>query len=180
MRGLTPIETDEEREGREPEPGSRLAELYARHVPQTIGLAYLLTGNRAEAEDLVHEAFVRVVGRLRHLRVPDVFDAYLRRAVVNLHTSRMRRRRVERAYIERERTRPAPSSTMPDVGQREELWRSVLLLTPRQRASIVLRYYEDLSERETADVMRCSPAAVKSLVARAMETLRSEIRGDEL
>ena len=54
----------------EAEPTDRLGDLYARHAPATIGFAYLLTGSRADAEDLVHEAFVRVVGRLRHLRSP--------------------------------------------------------------------------------------------------------------
>ena len=58
----------------ETQPTDRLGDLYARHVPATIGFAYLLTGTRVDAEDLVHEAFVRVVGRLRHLRTPDAFD----------------------------------------------------------------------------------------------------------
>ncbi len=157
----------------------RLAELYARHAPAAGRLAYVLTGDRVEAEDLVQEAFVRVVGRFRHLRVPDAFDAYLRRTMVNLHASRLRRRRVERTYLEGQRNRPAPADHMPDVGIREELWRALQRLPARQRAAVVLRYYEDLSEQGTAEVLRCSVAAVKSLVARGMETLRREIRGDE-
>lgn len=64
---------------------------------------------------------------------------------------------------------------MPDVGARQDLWRVLGELTPRQRAAIVLRFYEDLSDRETAAVLHCSPAAVKSLVARAMDTLRATI-----
>jgi RNA polymerase sigma factor (sigma-70 family) len=67
---------------------------------------------------------------------------------------------------------------MPDVGAREELWRAVLALPPRQRAAIVLRFYEDLSERETADALGCSTAAAKSLVARAMQTLRAQIESE--
>jgi RNA polymerase sigma-70 factor (sigma-E family) len=175
------METQNEPVDPDPETGSkgRLADLYARHVPQTIGLAYLLTGDRGEAEDLVDEAFVRVVERFHHLRVPDAFDAYLRRTVVNLHTSRLRRRRVERAYLEREGSRPTLTTAVPDIGQRDELWRSLLRLPPRQRAAIVLRYYQDLSEHDTAEVLRCSTAAVKSLTARALETLRVEIRGDQ-
>jgi RNA polymerase sigma-70 factor (sigma-E family) len=153
-----------------------LADLYERHAPAAGRLAYLLTGDRALAEDLVQEAFVRVVGRFRHLRVPDAFEAYLRRTIVNLHTSSLRRRRLERAYLEREggAARPA-SAVMPDVGVREELWRAMLALPARQRAAVVLRFYEDLSERETADALRCSVAAVKSLTARAMETLRARM-----
>lgn len=155
---------------------NRLADLYERHAPAAGRLAYLLTGDRALAEDLVQEAFVRVVGRFRHLRVPDAFEAYLRRTIVNLHTSHLRRRRLERAYLEREggTARPGPT-VMPDVGVREELWRALLDLPPRQRVAVVLRYYEDLSERETADTLRCSVAAVKSLTARAMEALRARI-----
>jgi RNA polymerase sigma factor (sigma-70 family) len=71
-----------------------------------------------------------------------------------------------------------PSTGMPDVGARQDLWRALEQLTPRQRAAIVLRFYEDLSERETATLLRCSPAAVKSLVARAMDTLRGRIESE--
>lgn len=156
----------------------RLAELYERHAPAAARLAYLLTGDRGLAEDLVQDAFVRIVGRFAHLRVPDVFDSYLRRTIVNLHTSQLRRRRVERTYLERERQAAAPAA-MPDVGEREELWLAVLALPPRQRAAVVLRFYEDLSEQETAETLRCSTAAAKSLVARAMETLRHRVRRDE-
>lgn len=154
----------------------QLAGLYERHAPAAGRLAFLLTGDRALAEDLVQEAFVRVAGRFRHLRVPDAFEAYLRRTIVNLHTSQLRRRRLERAYLERERggARPEPAA-MPDLGVREELWIALLALPARQRVAVVLRYYEDLSERETADALRCSLAAVKSLIARAMQTLRARI-----
>ena len=152
-----------------------LAELYERHAPAAARLAYLLTGDRALAEDLVQEAFVRVVGRFRHLRVPDAFWAYLRRTIVNLHTSELRRRRLERAHLEREGRREELDTRMPDVGTREDLWRAVLALPARQRAAVVLRFYKDLSERETADVLHCSTAAAKSLVARAMQTLRADI-----
>ena len=156
----------------------QLAELYVRHAPAAGRLAYLLTADQQQAEDLVQEAFVRIVGRFGHLRVPDAFDAYLRRTIVNLHASRLRRLRVERAYLERERGRSVASGGMPDLGAREELWSALQRLPARQRAAVVLRYYEDLSEQDAADALRCSVAAVKSLVARAMQTLRDEI-GDE-
>jgi RNA polymerase sigma factor (sigma-70 family) len=125
----------------------------------------------------VQEAFVRVVGRFRHLRVPDAFEAYLRRTIVNLNTSQLRRRRLERAYLERE-GRAVTETTMRDVDARNELWTAVLALPPRQRAAIVLRYYEDLSERDTADALGCTTAAAKSLVARAMQTLRARIESE--
>src|SRR5207247_2982938 len=82
----------------EPSPGT-MAELYTRYVPAAIRLAYLLEGDRNRAEDLAHDAFVRCVGRFAYLRAQTAFDAYLRRSVVNLHTSRIRRRYVERAWL---------------------------------------------------------------------------------
>src|SRR6266566_9470783 len=71
--------------------GSRLGTLYGRHAPGAVRLAYLLTGDPALAEDLVQDAFVKLAGRLAHLRDPEAFDAYLRRTVVNLANSHFRR-----------------------------------------------------------------------------------------
>src|SRR6266581_3277559 len=81
----------------------RIGELYLQHADAAVRLAYLLTGDRALAEDLVQDAFVRLAGRLIHLRDPGAFDAYLRRTVVNLSHSYFRRKRVERAYLARAR-----------------------------------------------------------------------------
>ena len=163
------------------EPKGELADLYVRHVPAANRLAFLLTQNRAQAEDLVHDAFVRCVGRFGHLRTHEAFNAYLRRTIVNLHTSRLRRMRVEREWLSKESgrvERVAPSG-WPDVADREDMWRRLATLPSRQRAVLVLRYYEDLSERETADALRCSVAAVKSLTARATAALREGIRGED-
>jgi RNA polymerase sigma-70 factor (sigma-E family) len=153
-------------------PAGRLDELYRRHAPEAARLAYLITGDRALAEDLVQDAFVRMYGRFRDLRNPDAFAAYLRRTVVNLARSHFRHLKVERAYVAREGMRPAPAS--PDLGAREEMWQALLRLPERQRTAIVLRYYEDLSEAETADAMRCPKGTVKSLVSRGIERLRQE------
>lgn len=156
--------------------GGTMAELYTRHVPAGIRLAYLLTGDRAQAEDLAHEAFVRCVGRFQHLRAHSAFDAYLRRAIVNLHTSGLRRRRTEREWLRREGPRAAHAfSTQRDVGEREDLWRAMSSLPSRQRAALVLRYYEDLSERDASEALGCSLAALKSLVARGSDALRDSL-----
>jgi RNA polymerase sigma-70 factor (sigma-E family) len=158
--------------------GGRLGELYEAHAPEAARLAYLLTGDRALAEDLVHEAFVRLFGRFRDLRHPQAFRAYLRTTVVNLARSHFRRRRVERAYLEREgrAVDPAPA---PDPGGREEMWAALQRLRPRQRAAVVLRYYEDLTEAQTAEVLGCAVGTVKSLVSRGLDQLRMELsRGD--
>ena len=163
------------------EPKGELADLYVRHVPAANRFAFLLTGDRSQAEDLVHDAFVRCVGRFRHLRAHEAFDSYLRRTIVNLHSSRLRRLRVEREWLSKEtgRVKRLGTSGLPDVPGREDMWRRLATLPPRQRAVLVLRYYEDLSERETANTLRCSVAAVKSLTARATSALREEIRGED-
>ena len=83
--------------------GGPLAALYVQHAPAAFRLAYLLTGDIRLAEDLVQEAFVRLIGRFSDLRHPEAFPAYLRRTVVNLSYGTFRHRRVERAYLDRER-----------------------------------------------------------------------------
>jgi RNA polymerase sigma-70 factor (sigma-E family) len=161
----------------------RLGDLYERHAGAGLRLAYLLTGDRHQAEDLLHDAFLRCVARFTYLRMPDTFDAYLRRAIVNAHTSGLRRKRVERAWLAAEGSRASRDDTsgvaLPDVAGQADLWRRMQSLPARQRAALVLRYYEDLSERDTAQILGCSVAAVKSLVARGGETLRTSIESEE-
>ena len=149
-----------------------LAELYVRHQPAALRLAYMLTGHRELAEDLVQDAFVKLAGRFVHLRKAEAFETYLKRMIVNLFLSHLRRRKVERAYVQREGGEPGTAQGPSDLGERDEMWRALAGLPERQRAALVLRYYEDLPEREAAAVLRCSTAAVRSLVARGMETLR--------
>lgn len=151
---------------------NRLAEVYERSAPAGFRLAYLLTGDRALAEDLIQEAFLRFVGRLHHLRDPEAFDAYLRRTIVNLSKDVFRRRAVERAYLERRTAELRDGHIDRDVAAYESMRTALLSLPPRQRAAIVLRYYEDLHESAIADILRCRPATVRSLVARGLETLR--------
>lgn len=156
-----------------------LDELYVRHAPAALRTAYFLTGDRDDAEDLVQDAFVRVAGRFRHLRAPEAFNVYLRRTIVNVFTSRLRRLRLERADLRRRAAEAPPSEdSTPDPTVRDELWSAIRILPQRQRAAIVLRFYEDLSERETAEVLGCSTGAVNSLVAHAMTTLRDRMEGD--
>lgn len=157
----------------------RIERLYLRHAPAATRLAYLITGDAHLAQDIAQEAFIRVTGRFGHLRSPGAFDAYLRRAVVNLCTSQFRHRKVERAYLEREARRPPPNVDSPTVGEHDELRSALRELPPRQRAAVVLRYYEDLSEQQTGEVLGISASAVRSLVLRAMTTLRERIRRDE-
>jgi RNA polymerase sigma-70 factor (sigma-E family) len=153
-----------------------MAELYERYVPAGLRLAYLLTGDSERAQDLAHEAFIRCVGRFAHLRAAAAFDTYLRRAIVNLHISGLRRLRLERDWLRAEGNRMASAATVqPDAAIQTDLWNALATLPARQRAALVLRYYEDLSEQETADLLGCSVAAAKSLVARGSQELRAAL-----
>jgi RNA polymerase sigma-70 factor, ECF subfamily len=156
----------------------RLAELYERHVGRAVALATLVGGDADAAEDIAHEAFIRTAGRLSGLRDPSAFDGYLRRTVVNLCRARARRASIERRYlrwlVQREGESPHSRTEDQDV-----LWRALRDLPHRQRAAVVLRYFEDLSEEQAADALRCSPRAVNALVSRAMAALRERIQEEE-
>jgi RNA polymerase sigma-70 factor (sigma-E family) len=137
-------------------------------------LGYLLTGDRALAEDLVQDAFVRVLGRFHDLRNRDAFWWYLRRTIVNLSTSYFRRRGVERAWLARQ----SPEDATPprhDLDERDRLRQALMKLRPEQRAAVVLRFYEDLSEADTAEALGIPLGTVKSTVSRALERLRNEL-----
>jgi RNA polymerase sigma-70 factor (sigma-E family) len=152
----------------------RLADLYARHAPAAGRLAYLLTGDAHLAEDLTQEAFVRAFGRYRDLRRPDAFEWYLRRTVVNLTRSHFRRRRTERDYLAAQPRREAVEPGF-DPTEQDAMWRTLQTLPERQRAAIVLRYYEDLTDAQVADALRCPVGTVKSLIHRGLERLRTEV-----
>jgi RNA polymerase sigma-70 factor (sigma-E family) len=158
---------------------SRIGELYLGHADGAVRLAYLLTGDRDVAEDLVQDAFVRLAGRLVHLRDPGAFEAYLRKTIVNLSNSYFRRRRVERNYEIRARTAPRFDAPGHSIEDREALAAALRKLPQRQRAALVLRFYEDLSEAQTADIIGCRPGTVKSLVSRALDALRQDIGREE-
>ena len=156
--------------------GGVLGKLYVRHAPEALRLAYLLTGDRSLAEDLVQDAFVKMAGRMLHLRDPGGFHAYLRTTIVNLARSHHRRRAVEHRFAEK---RSAPLVIdPPDTSDRDGMRAALMTLPVRQRTAIVLRYYADMSEAQTADLMRCRSGAVKSLVARGMSTLRLSVEED--
>jgi RNA polymerase sigma-70 factor (ECF subfamily) len=156
----------------------RLAELYERHVGRAVALAALVGGDADAAEDIAHEAFIRTAGRLSGLRDPSAFDSYLRRTVVNLCRARARRASIERRYVRW--LAPREVATAPSRTEDQDvLWRALRDLPDRQRAAVVLRYYEDLSEEQVADALRCSPRAVNALVSRAMATLRERIGEEE-
>lgn len=140
-------------------------------------MAYLMTGDAHEAEDLVQEAFVRLGGRILSLRDPQRASGYLYRTVMNLARDHGRRLRRDRELQSRlSRNVPAPA---PQAADKDQLWSALLELPVRHRAVLFLRYYMDLSEAQTADILNCSPSAVKSLNHRASQSLKNRLQGGQ-
>jgi RNA polymerase sigma-70 factor (sigma-E family) len=136
--------------------------------------AYLLVGDWTLAEDLVQTALVKTYLAWRRLGGIDAVEPYTRKVLVNTATSAWRRRwRGERP------TATLPEPPVPDGTdewvERDRVWRAVRALPPRQRAVLVLRYYEDLTEAETARLLDISVGTVKSQAARAMAVLRRRL-----
>ncbi|MDQ1536094.1 MAG: hypothetical protein QOE58_487 [Actinomycetota bacterium] len=142
-------------------------------MPSLLRFGYLLTGDSLRAEELVQQALVNTWGRWHRIEDEQPM-AYVRRAMVNGHISWWRRAR-------RESTLPqdwGPDVPGPDAGDREQMVAALRCLPSRQRAVIVLRYYEDLSEAEIARVLGCSAGTVKSHASRALKTLRTHLSID--
>jgi RNA polymerase sigma-70 factor, ECF subfamily len=137
-----------------------------------VRLAYLLTGDRQAAEDAVGDAVEKVLPKVRAGRVDDM-RTYLRRSVVNQTLRRGRRRSVEQRHLP-EPPRPSDDVTT-QADDRELLFTTLQRLPADQRAVIVLRFYLDLSEADTAALLHVRPGTVKSRTARAMERLRSAL-----
>ncbi len=151
--------------------------LYRTPAPGAVRFALMLTGDRALAEDLVQEAFVRVAAKLQNLRDPAAFGAYLTRAVANLAKSHFRRQEVAKRHnraVDASRLVVAPV----DVATNDALLVALRRLPMQQRAALVLRYYDDLSHDEIARVLDCPVGTVKSQLSRGLARLRKECRDD--
>ncbi len=140
--------------------------------------AYLMTGSQEAAEESVQTALTTACEKWSRVRRMDDRDAYVRRMVVNAHISRWRRFRRREVPVELVHPGRAGASG-PDVAdgvtQADRVWRLCASLPPSQRASVVLRFYEDLSYREIAAVLGRPEATVRSHVHRALATLRATI-----
>lgn len=133
--------------------------------------AYLLTGNRHDAEELLQEALARTCTKWGSIRDKGAAEAYVRRILVHEAGRGWRRR-------DRERVTDAPpdaGSVGGDSDQHVDLWRAICALPPRMRAALVLRYYEDLSVGDTALALACSEGAVKSQTHAAVKRLRGAL-----
>ncbi|MGK5675263.1 SigE family RNA polymerase sigma factor [Micromonospora sp. URMC 106] len=150
-----------------------LSEFVRSHTPALSRLAYLLTGNHPDAQDLLQSALTKTAVRWHRVAGYDDPVAYVRRVMVNEATSRWRRwrrLRIDPVVKVPERTRPDDATHA--VG-RVVLWEALGRLTNRQRALLVLRFYEDRSVQETADLLGCSVGTVKSQTHHALARLRA-------
>jgi RNA polymerase sigma factor (sigma-70 family) len=142
-----------------------LADLYVANYERMVRLAYLLTGSRTVAEDLVHDSFLKVQSRWATVREP---AAYLHTTVVNACRAHHRRARRERVVF----AELVVDTVAPDTPM---LLDALAALPYRQRAALVLKFYEDRPEYEIAAALGCRPATVRSLVHRGLATLRKVV-----
>lgn len=156
----------------------KVGALYDAHIAGAVRFAFLVCGDAALAQDLAHDAFIRVAAKVGTLRSPDKVGPYLRTAIVNAYRTHLRKLQRERHHLERAHAGAEGPAEQPDVETRDEVRSALQQLPPRRRAAVVLRYYEDMTEQQTADVLGCSVPAVKALVARGLETLRGALEGE--
>ena len=153
----------------EPPPVAALEQLMSEKGERLLRTAILLTGSRADGEDLLQSALVRVMDSWRKI---DDLENYLRRALTNLAIDGWRRRTGWRARLGLIATPESVPDESSAVDNRDRIVRLLHQLPPRQRTAIVLRYWEDLTEAETAKAMGCSVGTVKATTFRAMQRLR--------
>jgi len=143
--------------------------------PSLLRTAYLLSGDRHTAEDLVQTALAKLYLSWDRVQRRELLDGYVRRIIVNEHNSLWRRPWKRREHS----TDVLPDSETVhdrhDEGQSAALWEFVHTLPRKQRAVIVLRYYEDLSEAETAEILGVSVGTVKSQASRALAAMRARV-----
>lgn len=159
----------------EPRPGrdEAVAVLYARYRSGLVRLAVGLLGDLQDAEEVVQDAFAGLLRRWSALRDVDAASGYLHAAVVNGARARWRRQRVRR-LADAALRRPTVVIE-PDVLQQSVVLAAVARLSLRKRACVLLRYYADFSERETADALGISVGTVKSQTSKALRQLALEL-----
>jgi RNA polymerase sigma-70 factor (sigma-E family) len=152
-------------------------EFVAGNVEQLLRTAYVITWDPGEAEDLVQECLFKIARRWPRVRRMAQPCAYARRILVNLALDDARARARRHGELD---GAPAVADEptrdlMAGLEERAELLEALACLTPRQRAVLVLRYVNDLTEAETAKVLGCSPGTVKSNASRGLARLREAL-----
>ena len=138
---------------------------------------YLLTRNGPDAEELVQDTLVWLYPRWAQVTAADHQLAYVRKAMVNRFLAGRRRKSADEVYLDGnpdgflDRVEATPDHS-GDVDDRDFLWRRMAVLSERQRAAVVLRFFHDLSDDAVADALDCRVGTVRSLISRALSTLR--------
>lgn len=177
MTAVLRLELAAESGGGRAEAVGDFAEFVRMSMPGLLRYGHALTGNPHDASDLVQSVLEKVGSRwVAVQRKGDDPLAYVRRAMANTHISIWRRRRRERLVADFPETGAVP----PELSRldNEPLWQALRELPPRQRAVIVLRYYENLSEAEIANALGISCGTVKSQSSKAMANLRTRLGKD--
>lgn len=154
-------------------------EWVAARGPGLLRFAYVLTGNSADAEDVVQDALSRALGAWGRIQAADDPDAYVRRMVVNAHTSWWRRFRRRESPVAEVRLDGATDPPARD----DRLWQACRRLPTDQRTAVVLRFYEDMEYADIAALTGVREGSVRSRVSRGLAALRQELRqelGQEL
>ncbi|WP_189546358.1 SigE family RNA polymerase sigma factor [Streptomyces gelaticus] len=157
-------------------PYSSFSSFVRARGPVLLRAARSLTANPSDAEDLLQTALTKTYVAWERIEDHRALDGYVRRALLNTRTSQWRKRKVDEFACDELPEQEAPEGPDPAEQQslRDAMWRAVLKLPDRQRAMVVLRYYEDLSEAQTAEVLGVSVGTVKSAVSRALGKLRED------
>ena len=155
---------------------AEFAEFVAARWAALYRTAYLLTGNRPDAEDLLQTALANTYVGWGRIRDRGATEAYVRRSLVNAASRGWSKR--GRTVLTDEVPDPGHDGGLTGVADKAVLWRAVCALPPRMRAALVLRYYEDLSEAQTAAALDCSVGSVKSQTHHALKRLRAALGDD--
>jgi RNA polymerase sigma-70 factor (sigma-E family) len=150
-------------------------EYMSARQPSLLRTAYLLTGDRHSAEDLVQTSLAKLYLSWDKVQRRELIDGYVRRIMVNENNSLWRRAWKRKEVTTDELPDRVGVTDRPDHGESSALWEFVQTLPRKQRAVVVLRYYEDLSEAEVADILGISVGTVKSQSSRALAALRERV-----
>ena len=157
------------------------AELVRRHLPRMVGLARRMLGDAAEAEDVGQEVFLRVWKHAQSWKPGQAkFETWMHRVAINLCLDRLRRsgRNAGEVAPETEDGRASATRALDDRQRRERVRDALQQLPERQRAALVLCYYQDRSNTDAAEILGVSVEALESLLSRARRTLKTALAAD--
>jgi RNA polymerase sigma-70 factor (sigma-E family) len=163
------------RKDREAQRDTEFTEYLAVRQPTLLRTAYLLTGDRHQAEDILQTSLAKLYLAWDKVHDRGAVDAYVRRIMVNENNSLWRRAWKKREWATDEVPEGAPHHDAYDDGTNDQLWAVVQTLPPKARSVVVLRYYEQMSEAEVADALGISVGTVKSQCSRALSALRERV-----